>query len=291
MHSMKQLVSECAQVLRRRSFLNVYHQTFALVRADTGALKHEAYKLRYQVYSHGYDNAEEYDDLKQILKDEDDERAVHYLLIHRKTEEVVGTLRILFNHHDPEKPALPLQALCDHPLLHIPARTQKLCEISRFCMTEKYRSRESDGRFLAAYHDQDALENKKSFVRSIPYPQAALLQGAFETALSRQIPECVMLVEPGHLPSLNKIGMAYRTLGPQIGPYGGIQPVIFSIKNTLDSMRSQAPFCWEIISDNGRLQHMADLLSQNIWQDGLLDQQCHEMIYARCLEENSAAQS
>jgi N-acyl amino acid synthase of PEP-CTERM/exosortase system len=286
MKSVKTMLADCAHAVKRRSFLNIYHQTFELIKADTPQLKHEAYRLRYSVYCNTQDYYDPADPLGQIEKDAYDDSAAHYLLLLRKTGDIVGTLRVVFPALD-EGWMLPLQAECDHPLLKMSHRVEKLCEISRFCMAQRFRSREADGRFLAAYHDQDSAEAKKSFVRSIPYPQAALLQGAFETALSKRLTDCVMLIEPSHLPSLSAIGMAYRTLGPQIGPYGGIQPVIFNIKNTLDTMRSKAPFCWEIISDNGRLQALADTLAQNDWQDALIDPECWDRIYEHCSQKNA----
>ncbi len=276
MQQVKALVEACARALRQYSFTNAYHGTFELVRADTAALRDKAYRLRYKVYceEHGFESPPAPDSLVEI--DAYDERASHYLLLHRLSGETIGTLRVILPG-DQSEGNFPVHGHCAHPLLQMEPRA--FCEISRFCMAKRFRRRPEDGNFLASYYEQDEAEGADTARRLIPYPQAALLAGAFEAALEAGVSECVWMVEPRHLRSLNKIGFPYRILGPKVDCHGGLEPLIFNIRGTLESMRTRAPHCWDIVSDSGRLQHMAETLGRSGWIYRLLDDQCWDEIY------------
>jgi N-acyl amino acid synthase of PEP-CTERM/exosortase system len=283
----KDLVSECKSLVKRRSFTGAYHRTFQLIKADTPELKGRAFRLRYQVLCEEHDYLDPFEIGGFIERDAFDDRAVHYLLIHKQSNETVGTLRVVLPNDERPTESFPIQLHCDHPLLQFDSRALRLCEISQFCMAPRFRKRPLDGKLLAAYHDQDTMEgyddgNVMIVRRRIAYPQAALMQGAFEAALEAGLMDCVWMVEPKHLWSLNKIGFSYRVLGPHSEYCGGLQPVIFNIKNVLDTMERKAPHCWDIVSDGGRLQHMADELASNDWHDNLIDESCWEKILQKC---------
>lgn len=289
----KDLLSECTNIVKRRSFTSAYNRTFQLVKADTPELKGKAFRLRYQVYCEEYGYLEPAEFGAYVETDAFDDRAVHYLLIHKQSNETVGTVRVVMPNDERPGESFPMQSLCDHPLLKFDSRALQLCEISQFCMAPRFRRRPLDGKLLASYHDQDTMEgytegNVTVVRRRIAYPQAALMRGAFEAALEARIMDCVWMVEPKHLWSLNKIGFSYRVLGPHSDYCGGLQPVIFNIKTVLDTMQRKAPHCWDIVSDGGRLQVMADELSNNHWQDNLIDESCWDMILQKCGLGNEA---
>ncbi len=293
MGTSKSLLQTCKdkiiQVITERSFEAVYNNTFELIEANTGELKGRAYRLRHKVYceEHGVECPEEEGSYTE--RDEFDDRAVNFLLKHNVSHECAGTLRVILPNDECPGDSFPMQKICDHPLLRFDSRALKLCEISRFCMAPRFRKRENDGKFLSAYSDQDIRKvhdnGKVKFIRrSIPYAQAALLRGAFETAMQAQILDCIWMVEPAHLDSLQKIGFPYRILGPQLDIHGGMQPVIFNIKHVLDTMHREAPHCWAVVSDGGRLQDMADEVSRTNWQDDLMDDACKDMLYGQLLD-------
>lgn len=278
----KSMLETCVESLRQRSFSTAYNTTFKLVRADTEELRGKAYRLRYKVYcdENGFEwtNPEQY-----IETDGYDDRSVHYILMHRVSGETVGTLRVVLPNDDHPSQSLPVQQSCDHPLLQDDLRILSLCEISRFCTAPRFRQREGDGRYLSSYSAQDIgsgyVQNSLVFARrTIPYAPAALMQGAFEAALQARIMDCVWMVEPAHIPSLHMLGFPYSALGPKVDHHGGLQPIIFNIKHVLDNMKRVAPHCWDIVSDNGRIQIMADRLHQNDWKDQLIDEMCKDAI-------------
>lgn len=285
----KNFLSVCLDHYRQRSFLKAYEDTFALVRAETPALKEQVFQLRYDVFCRENKFEKPPYDGDVFEYDAYDDRSVHYLLMHKASGEAAGTLRVILPNDEYPSESFPAQKLVAHPLLHSDSKTLTLCEISRFCMAARFRRRQHDGRLLSAYYDQDVVQGQKNgrpalFRRVIPYAQAALLRGAFETALESRIMEGVWMVDTNHLESLKKIGFDVRPLGPHVNHHGGQQPVIFNIKNVLDSMRAVNPHCWDVVSDRGRLQRLADTLQRNDWQDNLLDEDGWDRLLEKSLE-------
>lgn len=279
------LIETCLQAVRQQSFIKAYEQTFDVVPAADDAHRESAFRLRYAVlceengYEHGRGRGLEYDAF--------DNRARHFLLIHRETGETVGTTRVLLPDDDHPGRSFPLQELCDHPLLHMEDRVQTLCEISKMCMSRRFRKRMMDGTMLPAYYDQDVIRRPgilgalKAIRRRIPYAPLGLFRAAFEAAMAARITDCVMALEPDHLTSLARAGLAYRTLGPRLSLHGQQQPIVFNIKAVLDNMAESNSHCWEVISDRGRLHHIANELNLNDWHDRIIDESCREMIYRK----------
>lgn len=259
--------------LNKYAFDAEYESTFRLVEAYSEELRNRVFGLRHRIFceEYGYETPAAPASYKEI--DEFDERSIHFLLQHCISHEMVGTLRVTLPNDERPGESFLLQKLTDHPLLKMDSRTLCLCEISRFAVVTRFRKRSDDGRLLPSYYDQEKQAlGSISYKRWIPYPQAALLRGAFETILNARILDCVWMLEPVHLRSLQQIGFSYRILGPEIDYHGGMQPIIFNVKHTLDSMRDCAPHCWTMISDHGRLQDMANNLHRNDWSDGLFEE-------------------
>lgn len=89
-------------------FLGSYHQHFDVVRADTPTLLDLCYRLRYQVYclENSFEDPARYPNKREI--DDDDDRSVHTLLIHRATGAAAGTARLILPRPDAGR-ALPIQ--------------------------------------------------------------------------------------------------------------------------------------------------------------------------------------
>src|ERR1700720_2625723 len=96
-----------------QDFLSCYREHFEVVRANTPTLLDQVYRLRYQVYC--VENA--YEDRDRQLegrgKDIYDERSVHALLVHRRSEAVAGTVRVLLPASDQKNPPLPINIVAD----------------------------------------------------------------------------------------------------------------------------------------------------------------------------------
>ncbi len=275
--------------VRQRAYYTAYRNTFEIVRADTDDLKERVFRLRHQIYCMENRLAIPPHSGQQIERDAWDDQAIHHLLIHRQTGETAGTVRVILPREDAPLRSFPLQQICDHPLLGMEERVQTFCEISRLCMAQRFRRRDKDGRILPAYYDQDwsaipMMEKITVVRRLIPWAPIGLLGAAFETALEHRIMDGFITVEPDDLRSLSQIGLSWRVLGPRVYANGTWQPLVFNIKNALDTMRARNEKCWEVASDRGRIHDMADSLSVNDWQDSIFDESCREKIYGKLSE-------
>lgn len=275
MKTLDYFLETCIDVLDLKSFRKLYNDTFEVLRCDTDALMHKALRLRHEVYckENGFECPAIDNDY--LEKDEYDDHAVHFVLRRRTSNETAGTLRLILPNDERPDRSFPMQKHMPYPLLQDDLQALTMCEISRFCMAKRFRSRVDDGKFLSSYHDQDIKagfkQGKMTFIRRrIAYPPAALLGAAFEAAMQARIMDVLWMVEPRHLLSLDQIGLPYQRLGDRMEVHGGLIPIAFNIKHVLDQMHRRSPACWEIISDDGRLQDIADDLYLNDWQDRLM---------------------
>ncbi len=274
--------------VQKNSFYSAYHKTFKVVRADTDLMREKAYHLRHKVFveENGWVNKA---GLDRIETDAYDERAVHYLLIHRLTNEVAGTVRFVLPHEDNPKTSLPLQECCDHPLLGIDDKVMQLGEISRLCMAPFFRRREKDGSILPAYYDPELKgEETKGgkltyFRRRIPYAPLGLVGAVFEAAIDAGVMDCVYAASPEEFDTFKRIGVDFRVLGPRLRGPSELQPVIFNVKHALDHMASVNPECWEIVSDQGRVHERANERLKNDWYERIFDDECKEAIMQKLM--------
>ncbi len=288
MHVGMSVLQACYQAIRQHSFLGAYNDTFDVVRADSEEMQEKIFRLRYQVFCEE-NNCEQtgaYPD--GLLKDAYDDGALHFALVHRETGEVAGAVSVVIPRGEKTEGVFPVQAQCDHPLIHMETEVRRLCEISRLFMAPKFRRRPEDGHFLPAYYEQDwgfKFGDGKIdyFRRQIPYAPLGLLKAVFDTALQNRIMDCVWMVESPQLKALQEIGLGYRVLGPRLNGPVPRQPVIFNIKIALDTMRDKNLHCYELVSDRGRLARLADEQNRNYWQDHVFGAECWDQIYNKFL--------
>ncbi len=276
-----------SSAFNKEAFYSNYHRIFTLVEADTDELREQCYKMRYEVYCIENEFEDPTRNPGQMERDSYDLDAVNYLMIHNESGKPAGTVRVILPKEDMLMDSFPMQELCDHPILHTDGRPAQLCQISRLCMSAFFRKRDNDGSVLPAYYEQENIKgstpdgNMVYIRRRIPYAPLGLFRVAFETALKNQITDCVLYIEPEQLKNFEKMGIAYTILGPKVEHHGSQQPVIFNIKNVLDTMLIDNLVCWEIISDMGRLHKMVNALYQNSWQDGVMDNLCWNDIHEK----------
>ena len=274
----------CMRAVRQQTFYAQYWKTFEIVRADTDEQKRKAFRLRYKIFAeeNGFIDPVSCED--GLEYDRFDDHAIQFLLMHKMSGEVAGTLRLIMPNEATPLTSYELQKSCDHPLLQIENRAMGMCEISRLCMAQRFRKRERDGRVLPAYYEQDSgEENKKPgkaplFHRRIPFAPLGLMMAAFDAALANGITECVTAYEVDQLYTFNRLGIDYRVLGPRLYNMGETQPLIFNIRTALDGMAESNPECFEVASDKGRLLTYARELFRHEWQDSVMSGPSHEKI-------------
>ena len=265
------------------NYLNNFNRYFEVIEATNNKQKEEAYKLRYDIYikENGYNN--ENKKLDEIEKDIYDERSIIHLLYHKPTGSIAGTARIILPDINNFNNSFPLQKYCDHPYLEIEDNYKNLCQISRLCMSHKFRKRPMDGRFLPDYYDQDfAINNGSKLIyinRKVPYAPLGLIGAVFKSAINKGKTNCIWALEREQLRIMRKLGILYRTLGPRINYHGKKQPFIFNIKHVLDNMINENPAGAEIIGNKGELIKKVNQLEHNKWHDELFNDKCMDLIF------------
>ena len=281
------LLDACIKKFRQQAFYNAYWKTFEVVAADTDELRRQVFHLRHQIYcrENRFLEPDQFPD--ELERDAFDRRAIHHLLIHKETGKPAGTVRVLLPDDSRPLTSFELQKTCDHPLLQIENRVMGLCEISRFCMAQRFRRRPRDGHLLSGYYEQEWDEDGKPGLsilrRRIPYAPLGLMKAAFETAMAGGITNCVMALESSQFQTLRRLGLNYRVLGPRIDMHGVLQPLIFNIKAALDGMEAENRECWEVVSDQGRLHGRASELYHYNWQDTVFDENTRDMILRKLI--------
>jgi len=279
----------CVKAIKQKTFYTQYWKTFEVVRADTEEQKRKAFRLRYKVFGveNGFVDPKAYPD--GLERDQFDDHAIQFLLMHKKSGEIAGTLRLVLPRGKEPLISFDLQKQCDHPLLQIENRAMGLCEISRFCMAPRFRQRDRDGRMLPAYYEQEEASASNQarptpfFQRRIPFAPLGLMTAAFEAALSENITDCITAYEVDQLYTLNRLGIDYRVLGPRLQNLGETQPLVFNIHTALNNMGEINPECFEIASNRGQLLARANTLFRHDWQDEVMGGTCREKILEKLM--------
>lgn len=224
------------QSIRRRISYQAYWRTFDVVPALDNSMKKRVFALRYEVYclENRFLDAEKYPDGLEM--DRFDERALHFLLIHRESGADIGTARLILPDHRRPLISFELQRVCDDPLLQLGSRMMGMAELSRFCMKSAFRRRAADGYLLPSYHSPDAAdrENRARTLpflrRHVPYAPLGLLAASFKAALDGGAHGCLTALEPKHLPCLRALGLEVCGLGPPVELHGLQQPCLIDLR-------------------------------------------------------------
>ena len=227
-----------------------YNQYFEVIHAESPEQIGECLRLRYQVYC--VENPFE-DPLRNpggLETDEHDFAAMHSMLRHRESGEIVGTVRLLLPRNDKEGSGLPMRQICRHePMLHdnclLPrART---AEISRFAVSKMMRRRAGDGTVVGNFEtpDHDAR-------RRIPDTSLGLMQAVIAMASNSGMTHVCAVMEPMLLRMLRRFGLVMPSIGPEVDFHGRRQPCYAHLDTGLARVWIQRPDVWELLTSNGK---------------------------------------
>jgi N-acyl amino acid synthase of PEP-CTERM/exosortase system len=226
-----------------------YNSWFEVVAADSPELIEQAFRLRYQVYCREYNYEEPGEYPNYLETDEYDSRSVHSLLMDRIHGAIAGTVRLILP--DPLAPleSLPIQRICNHPLL-MERRlflTATAAEVSRFAVSKSSRKilRESsaDG---SARHGQEAVENR--ILRSaIPL---GLMKATLHMSIEHGITDWFAVMEPSLLRLLSRFGIYFKPIGPMVEYHGLRQPCHAHVGSLLERVRHECPEVWKYVTND-----------------------------------------
>lgn len=201
---------------------------FVVTLADTPEARHEAFRVRHQVYciERGYEPA-----AGSIETDEFDARSRHVLLTRRDTGETVGTVRVVL--HDPRRPqdSFPLQRVTAPGLLrHLPL--PDTAEISRFSLSKDRRATSGQAGALM---------------------RLGLIQGAIRVFGQEGLTHWCAIMERSLVRLLQATAIHVETVGPMVEFHGLRQPVTCSLADMLTRVRRDRPEVWDFLTEGGTL--------------------------------------
>ena len=236
----------------RAAALENFRTLFEVVEARTPAELEAAYRLRYQVYCIENPFERREDNPGERETDRFDWHSVHSILVHRASQDVIGTLRLVL----PLGRALPIQELEPSPLDffegHLPLETT--AEVSRFAVSKDFRRRQGEERYPdVSWQGPDGSQNAAPMRRLMPYLSVGLLQGALKLSLRHGVTHMCAIIDPSLLRLLGRFGLHFQPIGEPVNYHGVRQPCIAELDALLHSAAEEQPDIWALGTEDGKL--------------------------------------
>lgn len=235
--------------------MDVFNGYFEMVPAISDELRKEVYKLRYQVYciENEFLNSEHYPDDLEI--DDYDQHSAHYLIRHRKSGDYAATARLILPHaNNPEKPfPIEVYSRIDNVDLLKTMPRQNLAELSRFCVSKKFRQRKSEQHLVTTIDDDSVADFTQEEKRSSSHLTLALFACAIKISSENDIHYWYAVMDPALKRLVSKLGVNFVGIGP-LGDYHGMRrPCVIKVDDLLDGVAKKDLNYWNMLTDNGAL--------------------------------------
>jgi putative PEP-CTERM/exosortase system-associated acyltransferase len=239
-----------------------FDRNFEVFLANTPESKALHYHIRYQVYCDemGYEDKERFPDQLEI--DDWDNRAVHFIVLHKQSGSWVGALRLVLNDN-----RLPFQDFCSLENEINPVDFLQSAELSRLCVLKDVR-RYSAKKFapygMCYEEDRSGLESPnvkmlyshKNMGLSIMW---GLLHAAAQYCDDRHTNNLYLLVAPALVYTIKKEGFCLEQIGEPCEHRGTRLPFQWSVADVLAN-----PMWKKDYKAGFRL--FSERLSQHSWQ-------------------------
>ena len=234
-----------------------YFKVAVVAPGDDESLR-QALHLRYQVYciEHPFEKPAGTD---EIERDEFDTNSAHSLLLSRRNDDVVGTVRLVLPRREQPDTLFPIEQHCekffDKKLFDVSTLPRdSIAEISRFAISKEFKKRLMDTEYPWGASDltEQETEHMKTLERRIiPHITLGLFLAIVRMSVRHNITHWYAVMEPGLLRLLKKFSIEFIPLGPIVDYHGKRQPCVAEIGAVLESMERNCPDVWALITDNG----------------------------------------
>lgn len=237
----------------------IFNKYFEMIPAISDELKHEVYKLRYQVYSTengdktGFKNF--IDHSEGIEFDEYDSHSSHYLIRHRGLGIYMATTRLILPDANNREKPFPIEkySQIDNVNLLKTMPRHNLAELSRFCVSKEFRSRKNEQQLLTT---NDAIASEVIFAqeekRSSSHLTLALFACAIKMSSENNIHYWYAFMEPALMRVFSTLGIHFVGIGPLANHYGLRQPCVIKVDELLDGVAKKDLNYWNLLTNNGQ---------------------------------------
>lgn len=238
---------------------DLYNQYFEAIRADTPELMDEVFRLRYQVYciEHHFENPDDFKD--EMERDEYDSRSAHSLLIHRDSNRIAGSVRLVLPSSGHPTSGLPIDLVCKDPILQDPKQIprENTAEVSRFAIAKTFRRRTGEqgspsGVTEESLQAHDAVNLSAMDRRIANHLTLGLISSLVSMSKEHGISMWCSVMERALLRLLRRIGIHFTNIGPQIDYHGKRQPCYSPLDALLERVKEEHFDVWEVLTDKGR---------------------------------------
>jgi N-acyl amino acid synthase of PEP-CTERM/exosortase system len=220
---------------------------FDAIRATTPELLNSSFRLRYQVYCVENRFLDPADHPGGIETDNHDRHSLHALLVHRPTNIVCGTTRLVMPKLGPVAVRLPLFDACPEARKVLPPETT--AEFSRFAVSKAFRRRAGDELYGLGRPPVEIDDDRR---RTTPHLTLGLMAIALQMGVDYGIDYVCAIMEPSLLRLLSRFGIRFTPIGPMVEYHGLRQPCYADISDLLETMENERPDVWEIVTNCGR---------------------------------------
>jgi len=234
-----------------RRLIDLYNQYFEVIYAESPEQLMACFRLRYQVYCVENPFEDPQQNPHGLETDQFDSAAMHSLLRHRETGEMVGTVRLILPRSGKEGMGLPIRHICRHELMSqdntfLPwAGT---AEISRFAVSKMMRRRAGDGAVVGSFETSDHDPRRR-----IPDTSLGLMQAVIAMVAKSGMTHVCAVMEPTLLRMLRRLGMVIPSMGPEVDYHGRRQPCYSHLDTALARIWMQRVDVWELLTSNGEI--------------------------------------
>ncbi|MGR9013260.1 MAG: PEP-CTERM/exosortase system-associated acyltransferase [Gammaproteobacteria bacterium] len=235
----------------------IFNKYFEMIPAISDELKHEAYKLRYQVYciETGFKNPDEFPE--GIEFDEFDPYSSHYLVRHRRLGIYIATTRLILSDPNNREKLFPIEqhSQIDNVDLLKTMPRHNLAELSRFCVSKEFRRRKNEQHLLTT---NDAVDSRAIFFReekrSSSYLTLALFACAIKMSHENNIYYWYAIMEPALMRVFSALGIHFVGIGPVVDYYGLRQPCVIKVDDLLASVAKKDLNYWNMLTNSGQFR-------------------------------------
>lgn len=237
------------------NIIDDFNKYFEMIPAVSEELKHEVYKLRYQVYclETGFEKHENFPDRLEF--DENDRHSRHYLIRHRCSGNYIATTRLILP--DTSNHALfPVERysqIADSELLQSIPR-HNLAELSRFCVSKEFRRRKNERHILLPIDVDSSPNVSEEEKRSSSHLTLALLACAVKMSSENNIDYWCGMMRPALMRIFAQLGIHLVAIGPLVNYNGIRQPCLIKVDDLLDGAAKKDLSYWNMLTNNGQYQ-------------------------------------
>lgn len=242
----------------RLSLIERFQRYFSIQLARTAAQKSAVYGIRYRVYCEqfrfepidAFPNREESDAF--------DERALHCLVVHNRTQQPAACVRLVPACGDTTTDPLPIERIfrdtLDNQLIDsLALERDKVCEISRLAVDLAFRRR--SGEANSRVGEPEAARYASHERSTFPFISMAAFLGATALTEIANRTDVFAMMEPFLARMLARSGIIFERVGGDLDYHGIRAPYFTTTQRALDNMTPDTRAMYLVIAKRLRAQY------------------------------------